>query len=76
MKRVPFRFQLQHNYRTQAGKVVRVINRVGHRGYECLKCSDGKYRYDRSTHNEDAGRCTGTPHDYSYPHNFQRHDRP
>ena len=69
-------FRLQHNYRTQTGQVVRVLSRVGSRGYEHLKCSDGRYRYDRSTHSIDAGRCTGTKHDYPYPHNLKRWQTP
>ena len=28
--------------------------------------------YDRSTSSSDAARVTGTPHDYSCPHNFKR----
>lgn len=71
-----FMFQVGEFYKTQAGDTVLVLYRTENRGYECLECSDGKYRYDRSTHSSDAGRCTGTDHDYSCPHNFVREDRP
>ena len=69
---VEFIFQVGNTYRTQAGDLVTVFGRTDLKGYECLECSDGRYRYDRSTDNSDAGRCTGTDHDYSYPHNFER----
>ena len=71
-----FMFQVGEIYKTQAGEEVLVLYRTEKRGYECLECSDKRYRYDRSTHNSDAGRCTGTNHDYSCPHNFVRTDRP
>lgn len=67
-----FKFVVGETYETQEGKFVTVLDRTTTVGYECLKCSDGKYRYDRSTHSEDAGRCTGTYHDYSCPYNFKR----
>ena len=52
--------------------MVTVLGRTDSVGYECLECSDERYRYDRSTHGSDAGRVTGSSHDYSYPHNFKR----
>lgn len=67
-----FSFVIGRKYRTQAGKVVRVIGRTRSKGYECLRCSDGKYRYDRSTGTMDNGRVTATDHDYSCPDNFKR----
>ncbi len=67
-----FQFEVGQTYKTQVGEEVKVLGRTEIKGYECLECSDGRYRYDRSTHSEDAGRCTGTNHDYSCPHNFVR----
>ena len=69
---VEFTYEVGKSYKTQAGESVTVLSRTETKGYECLECSDGRYRYDRSTRNSDAGRCTGTDHDYSYPHNFAR----
>ncbi len=66
----------EKEYETQCGKKVTVLGRTNGIGYECLECSDGIFRYDRSTSSEDAGRCTATNFDYSYPHNFKRKDRP
>ena len=66
-----YEYNVGSTYETQAGDMVRVIGRVTtYKGYECLQCSDDKHRYDRSTHSEDAGRCTGTDNDN--PHNFKR----
>ena len=67
-----FMFEVGKNYKTQNGESVKVIGRTSLEGYECLECSDGAYRYDRSTHSVDAGRVTGTDHDYSCPDNFVR----
>jgi len=67
-----FKYQIGKTYETQCGRFVIVYARTGHKDYECLLCSDGRCRYDRSAHSEDAGRVTGTAHDYSYPHNFKR----
>jgi hypothetical protein len=75
-KEPAFMFQIGQEYETQARKMVRVVGRTTIAGYECLQCSDGKYRYDRSNHSEDAGRVTGTDHDYSWPGNFKRADKP
>ena len=71
-----FMFERGAQYETQAGELVTVIGRSTDPGYECLICSDGKHRYDRSTTTSDAGRVTGTAHDYSCPDNFKRADRP
>lgn len=72
---MPFMFKCGKEYETQAGEMVTVLGRDdGLKGYETLICSDGKHRYDRSDSNMDAGRCTGTDHDYSYMHNFKRAD--
>lgn len=73
---MPFMFEVGNSYQTQCGDWVEVLGRTLSEGYECLECSDGKYRYDRSTGSADAGRCTGTAHDYSDPYNFKRDDRP
>ena len=67
-----FNYKIGQSYLTQAGRLVTVIGRTRTPGYETLNCSDGRYRYDRSTHSTDAGRVTGTNHDYSDPHNFER----
>lgn len=70
---MPYMFEVGKEYETQDGRRVAVLGREDrHRGYETLICSDGSHRYDRSTHNGDAGRVTGTAHDYSYPGNFKR----
>lgn len=69
---MPFMFDVGREYETQAGEKVTVLGRTDVVGYECLQCSDGRYRYDRSTTSSDAGRCTGTAHDYSCPHNLKR----
>lgn len=63
-----FMFQVGEEYETQAGELVRVIGRTT----ECLQCSDGMYRYDRKGNPGDAGRVTGTEHDYSFRGNFKR----
>lgn len=70
---VPFKFEVGGAYETQEGVEVVVLSRTRLVGYECLMCSDGVCRYDRSTHNSDAGRVTGTNHDYSDPRNFIRY---
>jgi len=67
-----FKFEVGQEYQTQAGETVKVLGRTDNPGYECLICSDNKHRYDRSTHSDDAGRVTGTDHDYSCPDNFVR----
>lgn len=54
-----FMYEIGQTYVTVAGYAVKVTGRTTLKGYECLECSDGKYRYDRSTSNSDAGRCTG-----------------
>ncbi len=70
-----YRFEVGRIYETQNGNFVRVNGRSDkYRGYETLICSDGRYRYDRSTHSDDAGRCTGSNHDYSNPWNLKRLD--
>ncbi|MBK9496948.1 MAG: hypothetical protein IPO08_21055 [Xanthomonadales bacterium] len=69
-----YAFRVGETYETQAGNLITVIGREGSRGYECLQCSDGIYRYDRSIGGTDAGRVTGTAHDYSCADNFKRHN--
>lgn len=70
---MPFMFEVGKEYETQAGDIVKVLGRHDqYAGYESLTCSDNRHRYDRSTHSSDAGRCTGTDHDYSCQHNFKR----
>lgn len=70
-----FMFEVGRQYETQAGELITVLQRTSLRGYECLVCSDGKHRYDRSNSSSDAGRVTGSAHDYSNPDNFKRADR-
>lgn len=70
-----FVFEVGQTYYTQAGEQVTVVGRTELLGYECLECNDGRYRYDRSTSPHDAGRVTGSAHDYTYPHNFERPPR-
>lgn len=68
-----YKYQIGGVYETQAGEMITVLGRADQfKGYESLICSDNKHRYDRSTHSDDAGRCTGTKHDYSCPDNFKR----
>lgn len=69
----PFKFKVGETYETQCGDKVQVLSRTQNDvGYECLVCDDGVHRYDRSTSSTDAGRVTGTAHDYSHPNNFKR----
>ena len=70
-----FMFEVGKTYETQAGNMVTVLGRTDLIGYECLECSDNIYRYDRSKDNSDAGRVTGTAHDYSCLDNFKRDDK-
>lgn len=70
-----FKFVVGESYKTQGGLTIKVLGRTNPKGYECLICSDGIYRYDRSTHSLDAGRVTGTDHDYSCPDNFKREEK-
>jgi hypothetical protein len=70
-----FRYKVNSTYKCQNGDLVTVLGRTQLKGYETLICSDGVHRYDRSTSdNIDAGRVTGTSHDYSYPLNFERYE--
>jgi len=68
-----FKYVVGDTHLTQEGEFIKILGRVDNiKGYETLVCSDGIARYDRSTHSADAGRVTGTDHDYSYPANFVR----
>lgn len=71
-----FHYSIGNTYKTKAGNLVQVLDRTKEKGYECLICSDGIHRYDRSTfeHNSDWGRVTGTAHDYSCLDNFERYE--
>lgn len=69
---MPFVFEVGKSYETQDGKMIKVLGRTELKGYECLICDDNKHRYDRTTNSMDAGRVTGTDHDYSCPDNFKR----
>jgi len=68
-----YKYEVGHYYELQNGSTIKVLGRADEiHGYETLICSDHRHRYDRSTHSEDAGRCTGTNHDYSYEFNIKR----
>lgn len=67
-----FQIQVGHTYELQDGTTVLILGRTGYKGYETVYDEHGYHRYDRSTHSTDAGRCTGTAHDYSYPGNLKR----
>lgn len=70
-----YKYQVGSYYKLQNGDTIKVLGRVDDcKGYETLFCSDHRYRYDRSTHSEDAGRCTGTPHDYSCEFNIAKEE--
>ena len=69
----PFRFTVGETYELQNGDRVKIVARhVKYRGYETVVDENGYHRYDRSTSDSDAGRVTGTPHDYSHPENIRR----
>jgi hypothetical protein len=69
-----YRFQVGNTYTTLEGKEVKVVARVDElKGYECVLGDDGAHRYDRSTSDSDAGRCTGTDHNFTHPQNFRRY---
>lgn len=68
-----FKYEVGKEYECQNGAMVKVLGRHDkYKGYESLICSDGKHRYDRSDHSVDAGRVTGSAHDYSHPCNFKK----
>ena len=62
-RKYPFWFTVGRTYYTKIGTLVTIVGRTHIKGYECVKCSDGMYRYDRSTNHSDAGRVTGTDTD-------------
>lgn len=69
----PFLFTVGETYELQNGDRVKIVERhAKYRGYETVVDENGCHRYDRSTSNSDAGRVTGTPHDYSHPENIKR----
>lgn len=68
-----FKFVIGDEYLLQSGEIIKVLGRTDTKGYECLICSDGKYRYDRSTDLVDSpekGRGTGTHYELIYPYNI------
>lgn len=67
-----FVIEVGETYLTQDDKHVRILGRTDTKGYECLICDDGIYRYDRSTNNDCVGRTTGSRHDYSDPRNLKK----
>jgi hypothetical protein len=73
----PFRFTLGESYELQNGQFVKIVARhLQTAGYETIEDEAGVHRYDRSTHDSDAGRVTGTAHDYSCPENIKRYSQP
>lgn len=50
----PFKFKVGETYDLQDGTVIKVIGRTDTKAYETLICSDGIYRYDRSTDSSDS----------------------
>jgi hypothetical protein len=67
-----FKFALGKTYTLQNGEKIRLVRRDGSMGYETVVDQYGIHRYDRSTHSKDAGRVTGSAHDYSHPENIAR----
>lgn len=68
-----YKLKVGSYYMLQNGTAVEITGRYyGNRGYETVNASDGRHRYDRSTHTSCTGRCTGTAHDYGYPFNLAR----
>lgn len=68
-----YKFKVGQEYELQNGEKVRILGRTDLKGYECLICSDGAYRYDRSTDSLDSsekGRCTATSHELLDPRNI------
>lgn len=68
-----YKFKVGQEYDLQNGEKIHILGRTDMKGYECLICSDGKYRYDRSTDKltaVDKGRCTGTSHELLHPYNI------
>lgn len=68
-----FKFKVGQEYQLQNGETVRILGRTDTKSYECLICSDGAYRYDRSCDTHDAvdkGRCTATSHELFDPRNI------
>lgn len=69
----PFKFEVGKTYELQNGDRVQIVARHERtRGYETVIDEHGCHRYDRSISHEDAGRVTGTPHDYSHLLNIRR----
>ena len=68
-----YKIKVGSYYMLQNGTAIQIVGRCyANRGYETVIGSDGRGRYDRSTHDGCSGRCTGTAHDYSYSFNLQR----
>lgn len=60
------RFKEGQRCKTIGGSFVHVVKlKNRERGYETALFSDGVHRYNRSTHEMDQGRVTGSPHDWS-----------
>lgn len=56
-----------NTYRLQCGLKVTITEANNQPGYECVKADDNVWRYNRDN---DRGRCTGSPHDFSDPLNI------
>jgi hypothetical protein len=49
-------FKVGEYCRTYGGDIVKIVDESNDKGYECVKGSDGKWRYNRKG---DYGRITG-----------------
>ena len=72
-----FKFKVGESHELQNGDFVKIIGRTDLIGYECLICSDGRHRYDRSTGlivDVDKGRVTGSSHEFLSQYNILNKD--
>jgi len=68
-----FSFLVGKTYVTQGGEIIQIVARsMETKGYETVIDQNGVHRYDRSDSKSDAGRVTGTAHDYSDLRNIKR----
>lgn len=58
---------LGNTYRLLSGNTVMIVEVNNKPGYESVKGNDGAWRYNRQN---DRGRVTGSPHDFSEPRNI------
>lgn len=66
-----FKYKIGQLYKTLNNDEVKVLARTNLKGYECILCSDKRYRYDRSTNQHDSGRCTGTSWEFPSINNLR-----